>query len=311
MNEGGNVDGPRIAVEGLTKRYGGVTAVQDVSFTAEPGRVTGFLGPNGAGKTTTLRALMGLVKPTSGRTTIGDVPFPRIPSPATVVGAQLEASFHPGRTARDHLRTLAPLAGVREARCDEVLRMVGLETAASRRVGGFSLGMRQRLGLATALLGDPQALVLDEPANGLDPAGITWMRSFVRAFAERGGTVLLSSHLLGEVEQTVDDVVVIAAGRIRHASPLAEMRALAAPEVEVRSPDAQGLAALAARWEGSRAGSDGSVHILGATAAAVGAAAHAAGLELHGLTERGESLERLFLRLTEERAPLEGTEAAA
>lgn len=303
--------GPRIAVEGLTKRYGGVTAVQDVSFTAEPGRVTGFLGPNGAGKTTTLRALMGLVTPTSGRTTIGDVPFARIPSPASVVGAQLEASFHPGRTARDHLRTLAPLAGVDDARCDEVLRMVGLETAASRRVGGFSLGMRQRLGLATALLGDPQALVLDEPANGLDPAGITWMRAFVRAFAERGGTVLLSSHLLAEVEQTVDDVVVIASGRIRHASPLADMRALAAPEVEVRSPDAAGLAALASRWEGSQRGVDGSVRILGATSAEVGAAAHAAGLELHGLTERGESLERLFLRLTEEQAPEAGTEAAA
>ena len=293
------MDGPRIAVEGLTKRYGTVVAVDDASFVAEPGRVTGFLGPNGAGKTTTLRALLGLLTPTAGAGTFDGRRLADLDRPATVVGAHLDAGFHPGRTARDHLRTLAPLAGVADARCDEVLTMVGLDEAADRRVGGFSLGMRQRLGLATALLGDPAALVLDEPANGLDPAGITWMRAFVRSFAARGGTVLLSSHLLSEVEQTVDDVVVIARGRIRHASSLATLRELATPEVTLRSPDHEGLRRLAAGWPQARFDGDGTCVVPGATAAELGAAAHSAGLELHGLTERGESLERVFLAMTE------------
>ncbi|WP_062201137.1 ABC transporter ATP-binding protein [Demequina salsinemoris] len=297
------MEGPRIVVDGLTKRYDSVVAAQDVGFVAEPGRVTGFLGPNGAGKTTTLRALLGLLTPTSGDATFDGTSYGRLVRPATVVGAHLEPAFHPGRTARGHLRTLAPLSGVPDSRCDEVLAMVGLAEAADRRVGGYSLGMRQRLGLATALLGDPRALVLDEPANGLDPAGITWMRAFVRAFAERGGTVLLSSHLLSEVEQTVDDVVIIARGTVRHASSLADLSALATREVALRSPDADGLARLVARWDGSTVAPDGTATVRGATAAEVGAEAFAAGLEVHHLAEHGENLEQVFLRLTKDPDP--------
>ncbi|WP_062467088.1 ATP-binding cassette domain-containing protein [Demequina maris] len=296
------MDGPRIEIAALTKRFGAVTAVDDASFAAEPGRVTGFLGPNGAGKSTTLRALLGLVSPTSGGALIGGRPYAEVERPATVVGAQLEPSFHPGRTARDHLRVVAPLAGADDARCDEALAAVGMTEAAHRRVGGFSMGMRQRLGLATALLGEPSALVLDEPANGLDPAGITWMRGFVRDFAARGGTVLLSSHLLGEVEQTVDDVVVIARGRIRHASSLAELRALAHPAATLRSPDADRLAVLAREWPGAHLASPTELVVPRAGAAEVGARAFAAGVEVHGLAEAGETLEQVFLRLTEDAA---------
>ncbi len=307
------MEGPRIVVDGLTKRYDDVVATQDVGFVAEPGRVTGFLGPNGAGKTTTMRALLGLLTPTAGTATFDGRRYGQLSRPATTVGAHLEPAFHPGRTARGHLRTLAPLSAVPDSRCDEVLAMVGLTEAADRRVGGFSLGMRQRLGLATALRGDPSALVLDEPANGLDPAGITWMRAFVRSFAERGGTVLLSSHLLSEVEQTVDDVVIIARGTIRHASSLAEMSALASPEVSLRSPDASALATLVSRWAGASIAADGTATVPDATAAEVGAAAFAAGVELHHLAEHGENLEQVFLRLTEEPSPagLEGAEEAA
>ncbi|MDN4474875.1 ATP-binding cassette domain-containing protein [Demequina sp. SYSU T00192] len=296
------MDGPRIEIVGLTKRFGAVTAVEDASFAAEPGRVTGFLGPNGAGKSTTLRALLGLVSPTAGDALIGGRRYRDVARPATVVGAQLEPAFHPGRTARDHLRTVAPLAGKDDARCDEALAAVGMTEAADRRVGGFSMGMRQRLGLATALLGEPAALVLDEPANGLDPAGITWMRGFVRDFAARGGTVLLSSHLLGEVEQTVDDVVVIARGRIRHASSLSDLRALAHPAATLRSPDAARLAALARDWADARLASPTELVVPRAGAAEVGARAFAAGVEVHGLAETGETLEQVFLRLTEEAA---------
>ncbi|WP_062528753.1 ATP-binding cassette domain-containing protein [Demequina rhizosphaerae] len=296
------MDGPRIEIAGLTKRFGAVTAVEDASFVAEPGRVTGFLGPNGAGKSTTLRALLGLVAPTAGDTFIGGLRYRDVPRPATVVGAQLEPAFHPGRTARDHLRVVAPLAGKDDARCDEALAAVGMTEAANRRVGGFSMGMRQRLGLAMALLGEPAALVLDEPANGLDPAGITWMRGFVRGFAARGGTVLLSSHLLGEVEQTVDDVVVIARGRIRHASSLAELRALAHQATTLRSPDAARLARLAEDWPDARLAAPTELVVPRAGAEEVGARAFAAGVEVHGLAETGETLEQVFLRLTEDAA---------
>ncbi|WP_062463572.1 ATP-binding cassette domain-containing protein [Demequina soli] len=293
------MDGPRIAVESLTKRYGAVTAVEDASFVAEPGRVTGFLGPNGAGKTTTLRALLGLVTPTAGAATIGGAAYAALEHPGTVVGAHLEAGFHPGRTAREHLRTVAPLVGADDARCDEALAMVGMDGAAGRRVGGFSMGMRQRLGLATALLGEPAALVLDEPANGLDPAGITWMRAFLRAFAARGGTVLLSSHLLGEVEQTVDDVVIIAGGRVRHTSSLADLHRLARPSATLRSPDAARLALLAADLPGATLADPATLVVPDLDAAALGARAFAAGVEVHGLAGSGETLEQVFLRMTE------------
>ena len=215
-----------ITVTQLTKRFGPVTAIDDLSFTVEPGTVTGFLGPNGAGKTTTLRALLGLVRPTSGRALVNGVPYAGLPHPAFVLGAVLEASgFHPGRTARDHLRVLAAPDRIPDTRVDEVLDIVDLTGAARRRVGGFSLGMRQRLGLAAALLGDPPILVLDEPTNGLDPLGVHWLRSFLRHHADRGGTVLVSSHLLAELALSADHVVVVQRGRLVAQGTLAELTA--------------------------------------------------------------------------------------
>src|SRR6266542_1416007 len=200
-----------ITVEGLTKRFGDVVAVDDLSFEVDQGTVVGFLGPNGAGKTTTLRMLLGLVIPTAGTARFQGRPYRELAAPLRHVGAVLEASsFHPGRTARNHLRVVTAAAGLPRTRADEVLSQVGLDQAADRRVGGFSLGMRQRLALATALLGDPEILVLDEPANGLDPEGIHWLRGFLRNFADQGRTVLVSSHVLAEVAQTVDQVVIIA-----------------------------------------------------------------------------------------------------
>jgi ABC-2 type transport system ATP-binding protein len=205
----------RVEVSGLAKEYGGVTVVDDVSFIAEPGRVTGFLGPNGAGKTTTLRILLGLVTPSDGVARIGRSRYGEIERPVLTVGALLEASgAHEGRTGRDHLRVLCRAAGLPLARADEVLDAVGLARVGGRPVRGYSLGMRQRLGVAAALLGDPQVLILDEPGNGLDPAGIRWTRDLLRALAVSGRTVLVSSHQLAEVEQLADDLVVIAAGRV-------------------------------------------------------------------------------------------------
>jgi ABC-2 type transport system ATP-binding protein len=291
----------RVSVAHLSKSFGPVQAVDDLSFDVGPGRVTGFLGPNGAGKTTTLRALLGLVAPTSGTATIDGRRYHDLKRPGRVVGAALEAaSFHPGRTARDHLRVYAPQVGVATQRCDEVLELVGLADAANRRVGGFSLGMRQRLGLATTLLGDPKVLLLDEPANGLDPEGIAWLRQLLRFLAGEGRTVLVSSHVLSEVEQTVDDVVIIAKGRLVHASPLVELASLVTREVRVASPDADGLAALAGRWEGqvTPGPRPGAVVIRDVDAAEVGAAAFAAGLELHELSTLDVGLEDIFLRLT-------------
>ncbi|HEU4675145.1 MAG TPA: ATP-binding cassette domain-containing protein, partial [Motilibacteraceae bacterium] len=225
-----------VEVRGLSKHFGGGTrtvhAVQDLSFQVLPGRVTGFLGPNGAGKTTTLRMLLGLVRPSAGEATIGGRAYAELADPLRVVGAALEATgFHPGRSARDHLRVLCAQAGLPDRRADEVLALVGLTEAASRRVGGYSLGMRQRLALAAALLGDPQVLLLDEPANGLDPAGIAWLRGFLRHLAAEGRTVLVSSHVLSEVAQTVDDVVIIARGRLVRTASLAELVASTAPTV--------------------------------------------------------------------------------
>ncbi|WP_344935642.1 ABC transporter ATP-binding protein [Sphaerisporangium flaviroseum] len=206
---------PAITVTHLSKSFGRVRAVEDLSFTVEPGRVTGFLGPNGAGKTTTLRMILGLVEPTSGTAVIGDRPYTRLSAPIATAGAVLEATaFHPGRTARIHLLALCTAAGIPLGRADQVLKVVDLADAADRRVGGFSLGMRQRLALASALLGDPLVLILDEPANGLDPAGIHWLRGFLRDLAAEGRTVLLSSHLLAEMEQTADDLIIINGGRL-------------------------------------------------------------------------------------------------
>ena len=212
----------RIEVRGLTKEYAGVVVVDDVSFTAEPGRVTGFLGPNGAGKTTTLRMLLGLVEPSSGGAEIGGIRYVQLEDPILRIGAVLEASgAHEGRTGRDHLRVLCQAAGLPRSRVDEVLAAVGLTRAGGRPVRAYSLGMRQRLGIAAALLGDPQVLIMDEPGNGLDPAGIRWIRTFLRSLAASGRTVLVSSHQLPEIEQLADDLVIIAAGRVAAAGPLA------------------------------------------------------------------------------------------
>jgi ABC-2 type transport system ATP-binding protein len=213
-----------LEVRGLTKTFGPVTAVRDVSFRAPAGQVTGLLGPNGSGKTTTLRAALGLIRPTSGTVLIGGARYRDLARPRRVVGAMLEAAgFHPGRRARDHLRVLAAAADVPDRRVDEVLDQVELTEAASRRVRGFSLGMKQRLGLAAALLGEPQVLLLDEPANGLDPAGIAWLRGLLRGLADQGRTVVVASHVLGEVAQTADRVVIVSAGRLRFDGPLDEL----------------------------------------------------------------------------------------
>jgi ABC-2 type transport system ATP-binding protein len=213
-----------IEVRGLTKTFGQVTAVRDVSFTAPAGQVTGFLGPNGSGKTTTLRALLGLVRPTAGQALIGGAAYGRLAQPRRTVGALLEAtSFHPGRRARDHLRVLAAAGDISAARVEQVLGQVGLSDAGHRRVREFSLGMRQRLGLAAALLGDPPVLLLDEPANGLDPAGIAWLRTMLRELASEGRTIIVASHVLSEMAQSAGHVVIVSAGRLRFAGPLAEI----------------------------------------------------------------------------------------
>jgi ABC-2 type transport system ATP-binding protein len=210
-----------VSIRGLTKHFGKVQAVTDLSFEVPSGRVTGFLGPNGAGKTTTLRMALGLVQPTSGEALIGGRHYADLDRPRQVVGALLEATgFHPGRRGRDHLRVLAQAAGVPPKRVEEVLDLVELTEAADRRVGGYSLGMRQRLGLASALLGDPRVLILDEPANGLDPAGISWLRGLLRGLAAQGRAVVISSHVLSEVEQTADAVVIVHEGRLRYSGPL-------------------------------------------------------------------------------------------
>jgi ABC-2 type transport system ATP-binding protein len=293
------VSGPSLTFDGLAKSFGALSAVDDLTFEVRPGAVTGFLGPNGAGKTTTLRMLLGLTRPTSGRALVGGRAYAEHPTPAAVVGAALEASsFHPGRTGLGHLQAYAPQVGVSKERCRHLIEFVGLADAADRRVGGYSMGMRQRLGLATALLGDPPAIVLDEPANGLDPEGIVWLRRLLRGFADEGRTVLISSHVLTEVQHTVDDVVIIAAGRLVHASSLSGLVDLAEPETYVESPDADALARLAAdRGWTTRPEAAGLV-VTAVGAAEVGAATYAGGIELHQLASRGVGLEDVFLRIT-------------
>jgi ABC-2 type transport system ATP-binding protein len=291
----------RIVVQNLTKHFGQVAAVQNLSFHVEPGSVTGFLGPNGSGKTTTLRMLLGLVRPTSGWATINGEPFNRLGNPARVVGGVLEAQgFHPGRTARDHLRVYAAAMGVHDQRADEVLNLVGLGAAGNRAAGGFSLGMKQRLALATALIGDPQVLVLDEPANGLDPEGIAWLRAFLKAFAQSGRTVLISSHLLAEVEQTIDQVVIISRGQTMYAGSLDELRKSQQSRVIVQPADPQKLAVALqeAKITNVTPTPDGKLAVVGATIQQVGDIAAQAGVALYGVHEERADLEQLFFRLT-------------
>jgi ABC-2 type transport system ATP-binding protein len=289
-----------IEVRSLSKRFGPVTAVDGVSFDVQPGQVTGFLGPNGAGKTTTLRMILGLAHPTGGTATIDGRPYRALEDPARTVGAVLERSgFHPGRRARDHLRTVARAARIPESRADETLAIVALQQGANRRAGQYSLGMRQRLALATALLGDPRILILDEPANGLDPQGIRWLRDFLRWYASEGRTVLVSSHVLAEIAQTADAAIVIARGRVVAQGPIAELVAGRAGAVEVRSPGAERLAeALRSRgFEVERSG-DHALVVTGATLAAVGDLALSEGVAIHELRERSASLEDVFFELT-------------
>ena len=294
---------PVVVAESLTKRFGKITAVEDLSFSLEPGTITGFLGPNGAGKTTTLRMLLGLAAPTSGRAVVFDRPYAQLDGPAHRVGAVLEATdFHPGRSGRNHLLTLSRAAGLPDSRVDEAMRVVELQGAAKRRVKGYSLGMRQRLGLAAALLGEPELLILDEPANGLDPEGVRWLRDFLRAFADEGRTVLVSSHVLAEVAQTVDQVLIINRGRLVVESPLAELTARVGGAVRVRTPKPQQLeqALRAAQIEPTET-ADGALLVPGATSERVGEIAFAAGVPLHELAPEGTSLEEIFLQLTAER----------
>jgi ABC-2 type transport system ATP-binding protein len=288
-----------ITVSGLTKQYGGRTVVDDVSFTLEPGTVTGFLGPNGAGKTTTMRMMTGLVPASAGTATVDGRRYVDLPNPGAVVGTLLDASaVHPGRTGRTHLRLLASAIGVAPGRVDDVLAQVGLADAAGRRIGGYSLGMRQRLGIAGTLLADPPVLVFDEPANGLDPEGIRWMRDLLRGHAARGGTVLLSSHLLGEVEHTVDRLLVIGEGRIVADGPVASL--LGADGTAVRAADPVALvAALEAAGFPVQHGTDGALMVPGAEPAAVGMVAAAAGLALTDLRTVRRGLEDLFFQLTD------------
>ena len=296
-----------IEIKGLSKRFGEITAVDDLSFSTREGAVTGFLGPNGAGKTTTLRMLLGLVTPTEGTATVDGRPYAELADPTRHVGAVLEStSFHPGRRARQHLRVLATAAGLPLDRVDEVLDEVGLAEAGDRRVKGFSLGMRQRLGLASALLGAPNVLILDEPTNGLDPEGVHWLRQYLRSFADRGGSVLVSSHLLAEVAQTVDDVVIIANGRLVIQSSLSDLAQPSQSGVRVRTPHAETLrAALTAEGIAAELVAADVVMAFETTAEAVGLAAAGAAAVIYEMTVERFNLEELFLELTSSEGALQ------
>ena len=288
-----------IEVVELSKRYGKTQAVAGLSFRVEPGTITGFLGPNGAGKSTTLRSVLGLVHPDAGTATVLGVPYRELDRPLRRVGAVLEASeVHPGRSGRNHLRVQAAAAGLPATRVDEVLALVELSAAAKKRVKGYSLGMRQRLGLATALLGDPEVLVLDEPANGLDPAGIRWLRDFLRSLAAEGRTILVSSHVLSEVAQTADRVVIIHRGKLIQQATVAEVLAGAAGSDACAEP--RGSAAPRAPRRRGRNGHRGRRrHARGRCAAErVGELAAANGIVLHELTVESATLEEVFLELT-------------
>jgi ABC-2 type transport system ATP-binding protein len=303
-------DSGRIVVSGLSKTFGTVKAVDNLSFTVESGTVTGFLGPNGAGKTTTLRCVLGLVTPNAGTTTIGGTSYINLPVPPKTVGALLEASsFHPARTARSHLRVYCTTSGIPAKRADEVLDLVGLTEAANRKVKGFSMGMRQRLGLASALLGDPKVLILDEPANGLDPEGIVWLRGFLRHLASEGRTILVSSHVLSEVEQTVDSIVIINKGTLIRQGTLAELSEHQGHTVLVRSPNADQLvAALDGKAEIEKL-EDGELRITGLTTEEVGHIAFTEQVELHELATERSDLEQIFFSLTSNGGEVGQTEA--
>ncbi|MCS5731102.1 ABC transporter ATP-binding protein [Herbiconiux moechotypicola] len=289
-----------IEATALTKRYGAKTAVHDVSFAVRPGQVTGFLGPNGAGKSTTMRMIMGLDRPTSGRVTVNGLPYAQHRSPLHEVGALLEAkAVHTGRSARNHLRAIAATHGIPNRRVDEVIDLTGLHAVAGKRVGGFSLGMGQRLGLAAALLGDPATLILDEPVNGLDPEGVLWVRGFVRQLAAEGRTVLLSSHLMSEMALTADHIIVIGKGRVIADASVADIVASTQTFVRVRSPRAAELARRLGQADVTVTEVDpGLIEVRGLTADAIGDAALGLGVALHELTTVQGSLEDAYMNLT-------------
>ncbi|MBI2711118.1 MAG: ABC transporter ATP-binding protein [Actinobacteria bacterium] len=290
-----------IEVQALTKRYGAHTAVEDLSFTAPAGAVTGVIGPNGAGKTTTFRCLLGLVDPTGGRALIGGQPYRALEAPRTCVGAVLETTgFHPARTGRSHLRVLARAAGIDPARVDDVLDVVALRADGGRRVGGYSLGMRQRLGIAAAMLGDPAVIVLDEPVNGLDPEGVVWMRRLLRTWAGQGRTVVVSSHLLAELAQVVDRVVVIRGGRLVAETDIGSLNHVVV--VRVDRPDVM-VAALRASGAGHELRADGAIAVRGREPSEVGRVAAQAGVAVIELARAtpGEALEAMFFAVTGDR----------
>jgi len=301
VTAGAATRGLPIEIVGLTKYFGAVHAVDHLTFTVEPGRVTGFLGPNGSGKTTTLRMLLGLVHPTAGTATIGGRPYADLENPSSTVGAVLEAtSFHPARRARTHLRMVARAGGHDERRADEVLDLVGLTADARRAVGGFSMGMRQRLELATAMIGDPDVLVLDEPSNGLDPQGIAWLRDFMRYLAGEGRTVLVSSHLLAEMAQTIDDAVIVSYGQLKAQGTLAEITAgMTGIAMRARTPEADRLVSVldGAGIAHRRLGPD-EVVMDGVGPERVGPLLAQHQIVLYELVPEGGDLESVFLSLT-------------
>jgi ABC-2 type transport system ATP-binding protein len=290
---------PELEVRNLTKRYGRTVAVDDLSFGVEAGRVTGFLGPNGSGKTTTMRALLGLLRPTRGEALVEGEPPVTMHNPLRTIGAALEATaFHPGRNGRNHLRTLAAAAGIHDSRVEEVLAMVELTGDAGRRVKGYSLGMRQRLALAAALLGEPRILILDEPANGLDPAGMRWLRDLLRDQAASGRTVLISSHLLSEVAQIAEELVVIRRGKLVAQASLAEFTAGGGGQVRVRAANLAGLGEALAAAAGSVArDGDDALLVGGIESARIGEIALQRGIAIHELAPQQQSLEERFFEL--------------
>jgi ABC-2 type transport system ATP-binding protein len=288
-----------VEIDHLTKRYGDTTVVDDLTFTVQPGRVTGFLGPNGSGKSTTMKILFGLAAPSGGRATIDGQRYRELPDPARTVGAMIESdAFHPGRSGRNHLLILADATGIRHSRVDETLDLVGLADAANRKAGAYSLGMRQRLGLAAALMGEPPVLILDEPGNGLDPQGIRTLRDLLRSHAAAGGTVFVSSHLLAEVEHLADDVVVINRGRLVAQGSLAELQQSVAL---VRSADPRRLgAALERAGATTQMNETDGLFVRGMPIDEIGERAFTTGIALHELSPHGSSLEELFLYWTSE-----------
>jgi ABC-2 type transport system ATP-binding protein len=287
----------------LTKRYGDKTAVDGISFTIAPGSVTGFLGPNGAGKSTTMRMIMGLDRPTSGTVTVNGKPYASHRAPLAEVGALLDAkAVHTGRSARSHLRTMAATHHIPGSRVDEVIEMTGLAAVAGKRVGGFSLGMGQRLGIASAMLGDPRTLILDEPVNGLDPEGVQWVRRLVRSLADEGRTVFLSSHLMSEMAQTADQLLVIGRGRIIAAGPVQQViDSVSAAAVRVRTPRAAELAELIAGDDVVVTSPEpGTLELRGLDAETIGETAFAAGIALHELSPRSATLEEAYMSLTQD-----------